>query len=169
VAVIKVFRDIDELLTLESAASKQGRRISESDLSIIKKGAFVIKGKRVEWAGSTSDIPSKFRRAPSVSLKGKTVLPAFVESHTHLVFAGNRADEFEKRNQGMTYQEIAQQGGGILSTMRATREANVAELTKIGQRRADLFIRQGVTTIEAKTGYGLNTESELKILTANQD
>ncbi|HEX4924522.1 MAG TPA: imidazolonepropionase [Bdellovibrionales bacterium] len=167
-ALTKVFKDIDELLTLEGAAKKGGRRVTEDDLGLVRRGALVVSGKRIAWAGSMSDLPRAYRRAPQVSLKGKSVVPAFLECHTHLVFAGNRADEFEKRNQGMSYQEIAQQGGGILSTMRATREASVAELAKLGQKRAELFVRQGVTTIEAKSGYGLNTESELKILAANQ-
>jgi imidazolonepropionase len=164
---IKVFRDIAELLTLSGAAKKQGRKIDREDLSIHHNGALVIKGKKILWAGTQSEMPRIYKKARSISLKGSTVLPAFIESHTHLIFAGNRSEEFEKRNQGVTYQEINEQGGGIRSTMKATREATLSELVKLGQKRVNLFVRQGVTTIEAKTGYGLNTETEFKILSAN--
>lgn len=164
---VKVFKNIDELVTLSGAAAKQGRRVVDADLNVIKNGSFVVQGKKILWAGPTSEIPKKYGKG-GVSLKGHSVVPAFVECHTHMVFAGNRADEFEKRNQGMSYQEIAREGGGILSTMRATRSATVAELARSGQARVDRFVAQGVTTIEAKSGYGLDTKFEFKILEANK-
>ncbi|RYG40595.1 MAG: hypothetical protein EOO01_26990, partial [Chitinophagaceae bacterium] len=91
-------------------------------------------------------------------------LPGFVECHTHLVFAGHRAAEFEMRNQGVSYQEIAKRGGGILSTMKHTREASAKQLAEISQKRVDEFVAQGVTSLEIKSGYGLDLKNELKML-----
>lgn len=97
---------------------------------------------------------------------GRVVMPGFVDAHTHPVFAGTRAGEFEERARGSTYQEIAARGGGIQSTVRATREATLDELVRAGKRYADWFLRTGTTTVEAKSGYGLTLEDELKILRA---
>lgn len=101
---------------------------------------------------------------PSQSLNGKLVTPGFIDSHTHLVFAGNRAGEFEQRLNGVPYQTIAAQGGGILSTVKATRAASEATLLELAVPRANALIRDGVTTIEIKSGYGLTLEDELKML-----
>jgi len=94
------------------------------------------------------------------------VTPGFVDAHTHLIFAGNRANEFEMRCEGMTYQQISERGGGIRSTVRSTRSATESELIAIGRKHADWFLRGGTTTIEAKSGYGLTLEDELKMLRA---
>ena len=98
--------------------------------------------------------------------KGKLVTPGFIDCHTHLIFAGSRADEFEKRLQGVPYQEIAKQGGGILSTVRATREASEQQLTELALPRLDGLIHSGVTSVEVKSGYGLTLNDELKMLRA---
>ncbi|KLN65761.1 imidazolonepropionase [Vibrio sp. VPAP30] len=98
--------------------------------------------------------------------KGKLVTPGFIDCHTHLVFAGSRADEFEKRLQGVPYQEIAKQGGGILSTVRATRQASEQQLTELALPRLDGLIQSGVTSVEVKSGYGLTLNDELKMLRA---
>ncbi|WCP68347.1 imidazolonepropionase [Vibrio tubiashii] len=98
--------------------------------------------------------------------KGKLVTPGFIDCHTHLIFAGSRADEFEKRLQGVPYQEIAKQGGGILSTVRATREASEQQLTELALPRLDGLIQSGVTSVEVKSGYGLTLNDELKMLRA---
>ncbi len=94
------------------------------------------------------------------------VTPGFVDAHTHLIFGGNRANEFEMRCEGMTYQQISERGGGIRSTVKSTRAASEAELVAIGKKHAEWFLRGGTTTVEAKSGYGLSTEEELKILRA---
>jgi len=161
----QVFRGIDTLLTLEGASQKQGRRIQETDLSIIKKAALVEENGKVVWIGLQKSIPKKFaQNSKEINLEGKTVLPGFVECHTHALFAGSRAEEFEMRLQGVSYQEIAKQGGGILSTVKATRKASANDLKKSAEARVQEFIRQGVTTLEIKTGYALNEKDELKSL-----
>lgn len=99
-----------------------------------------------------------------IDLKGALVLPGFIECHTHTVFAGDRGFEMEMKFQGKSYQEIAQAGGGILSTVKATRAASLEELKKLNQKRLQNFIEQGVTTLEVKSGYGLNLETEIKML-----
>lgn len=98
--------------------------------------------------------------------EGRLVTPGFIDCHTHLVFAGSRADEFEQRLKGVPYQEIAKQGGGILSTVRATREASVDQLTELALPRLDGLIRSGVTSVEVKSGYGLTIDDEIKMLRA---
>lgn len=161
--MIKIFEDISELVTLQGAAAKQGRRVKDEDLSIIKDAAIVSDNGTITWVGPRKDLP-KQSDAKHVSLNKRTVMPAFIEPHTHLVFAGDRAQEFEWRMQGQTYQEISAKGGGILSTVKATRAASEAELLKLAQTRANTFAKQGVTLLEVKSGYGLSTESETKIL-----
>lgn len=159
-----VFTDIADCLTLAGAAAKGARRVTEEDLSIVSDAALVTRHGRIAWVGRRADLPAEFSGLPRKSLGGATVLPGLVECHTHLVFAGSRAHEFEWRMQGQTYQEISAKGGGILSTVGATRAATEAELARTAQMRADRFVRQGVTTLEAKSGYGLDLENELKCL-----
>jgi imidazolonepropionase len=161
------------LASLAGAAAKGGRRTLESDLGLLRKAAILEKGGRIVWVGPESRLPKSLvaplgRRTAveEIDLAGRTVLPGFVECHTHLVFSGNRADEFELRNKGAGYQEIADRGGGILATVRPTRAASLDELAHVAQVRANTFVRQGVTTLEAKSGYGLTLASEFKILKA---
>lgn len=166
-----LLKNISTLLTLQGAAQKKGRHISEEDLGILQNASVVIEKDRIAWVGSHKKLPKEFAKKKSLkefNLKGRTVLPGFVECHTHLIFAGDRAAEFEMRNQGVSYQEIAAKGGGILSTMRKTRQASLADLTRWGQKRADHFVSQGVTTLEIKSGYALNLKDELKMLQAAQ-
>lgn len=161
-----LYKNISEILTLAPAAKKSGRRISESDLGILEDAAFVASGNKVVWVGKLKDLPRKFLKGKKklVSLENKVVLPGFVECHTHALFGGSRAHEFEMRNQGATYQEIASQGGGILSTVRATREASDRHLLARLHKHVLEFVRQGVTTLEVKSGYGLNHKEEIRLL-----
>jgi imidazolonepropionase len=168
---IRVFEDIGELLTLDGAERKGGRQVKESDLSSVHDAVMVCVDGRVKWIGRRADFHSELLRpfggerdAESVSLGGRTVLPGFVECHTHLVFAGDRSSEFEWRLQGQTYQEISAKGGGILSTVRETRAASRAVLQGLAQARADVFCRQGVTCLEVKSGYGLDLDTEIRSL-----
>lgn len=166
-----ILRNISTLLTLDGAALKQGRHIQESDLGITSKSAMVVESGRIAWVGPNGKVPKELtkKNLKEYDSKGLTVLPGFVECHTHLIYAGHRADEFELKNQGMTYQEVAARGGGILSTMKHTRSASLADLTASGQKRVDHFVSQGVTTLEAKSGYALNLKDEMKCLKAIQN
>lgn len=165
---MRLFKNIGQLLTLEGAARKGGRHVQEADLSIIENAVIVEKGGLIEFVGSSADFEkSEWRKSGASSvtdLEGATVLPGFVECHTHSVFAGDRSEEFEWRMKGASYKEISDKGGGILSTVKATRAASEAELLEKAQKYIGDFLRQGVTTVEVKSGYGLSLESELKSL-----
>lgn len=137
------------------------------ELSIINDGAMLVSDGRIVKTGTRSEIETLIRTGEGcdvVDAGGRVVLPGFVDAHTHPVFAGTRAGEFEERARGVTYQEIAARGGGIQSTVQATRAASADQLVSAGQRYANWFLRNGTTTIEAKSGYGLTLEDELKIL-----
>ena len=139
------------------------------ELSIIERGAMLITGARITQVGSRAEIDALIGSdCEVIDAGGRVVMPGFVDAHTHPVFAGTRAGEFEERARGATYQEIAVRGGGIQSTVRTTREATLDELITAGKRYADWFLRTGTTTVEAKSGYGLTLEDELKILRAIQ-
>jgi imidazolonepropionase len=136
-------------------------------LSIIEDGALLVRGQQIEAVGRRREIESLITDGCEIVDAGRrVVMPGFVDAHTHPVFAGIRANEFEQRSSGATYREIAARGGGIRSTVRATRNASLSDLVKAGKRYAQWFLRCGTTTIEAKSGYGLTIEDELKILHA---
>ncbi len=159
-----VYKNIKSLLSLREAAKKDGKNLNSLDLSLIEDACLVESKGKIIWIGSQNELPTKYKKVKSVSLKQKTVLPSFVECHTHSVFAGNRSAEFELRQQGVSYQEIAKLGGGIKFTVEQTKKASAQELKKMAQKSADDFLRQGVTTLEVKSGYGLDYENEIKIL-----
>jgi imidazolonepropionase len=138
-----------------------------SELSIIEDGAMMVRGGRIEKTGTRSEIESLVETETEViDASGRVVMPGFVDAHAHPVFAGTRAGEYVQRSQGATYQEIAAGGGGIRSTVRLTRQATLEELVDASKRYSAWFLRNGTTTVEAKSGYGLSTEDELKILRA---
>lgn len=136
-------------------------------LAILEDGALLVRGEYIEAVGRRREIEKLIPTECDVIDAGHRVLmPGFVDAHTHPVFAGIRANEFEQRASGATYREIAARGGGIRTTVRSTRNASQNDLVKMGARYANWFLRNGTTTIEAKSGYGLTTEDELKILRA---
>src|SRR5207253_5615576 len=136
-------------------------------LAIIEDGAMLVHGDYIEAVGRRREIEALITSDCEVVDAGRrVVMPGFVDAHTHPVFAGIRANEFEQRSSGASYREIAAGGGGIRSTVRATRNASLNDLVKVGKRYAEWFLRNGTTTIEAKSGYGLTLEDELKILRA---
>lgn len=156
-----IIKNAKELLTLSSSFG------DESGLGIIPDGAIAIKEGGIFWVGKTGELPKDFilgSEGQEIDATGKVVMPGLIESHTHLIFAGSRENEFEQRIQGLTYLEIAGRGGGILSTVEATRRASFEDLFSFGKRRLDRLLTKGVTTLEAKSGYGLSLEDELKIL-----
>src|SRR5215203_813249 len=137
------------------------------ELAIVAPGALFVRDGLIERVGWTGEIePLIDANTEVVDAGGRVLLPGFVDAHTHPVFAGTRVDEFEERSKGATYQEIAARGGGIQSTVTRTRAARVEDLVQTGRRYANWFLRGGTTTIEAKSGYGLSLEDELKILRA---
>jgi imidazolonepropionase len=153
-----------QLVTLAGPA--RGRSGSElRELGIIRDGALLIEGERIVHAGTSAECAKLCDDETDViDATGCVVLPGFVDAHTHLVFAGNRLDDFEARARGETYEQIAQRGGGIQTTVRATRAASEDQLFAAAKEHADWFLQNGTTTVEAKSGYGLTTEDELKIL-----
>lgn len=155
----------NQLLTLSGDAPKRGA--AQSDLAIIRDGAIAIHGERIIAVGDTLDLLALAdAHTRKMDARGKIVLPGFVDAHTHAVFAGDRANEFEQRLQGATYLEIQKAGGGIMSTVRATRAASRDDLIAQARARLDTMLAHGTTTAEVKTGYGLDTATELKMLDA---
>jgi imidazolonepropionase len=151
------------LVTL--AGPKRPRVGSElSDLGIIRDGGMLIREGKIEIVDSSEEVAKNARDVEIIDAGGRVVLPGFVDAHTHLVFAGNRLDDFERRARGETYEQIAKAGGGIWSTVKKTRAASSEDLFNQAQTHAEWFLRCGTTTIEAKSGYGLTVEDELKIL-----
>ena len=135
------------------------------ELGVIPDGAMLVRNGRIAAVGTRSEIERLVSPDTEiVDARGGVVMPGFVDAHTHPVFAGNRAGEFEMRCEGATYQEISAAGGGILSTVRKTRAASEEELLEAGRRYKWWFLRGGTTTVEAKSGYGLSVEDECKIL-----
>jgi imidazolonepropionase len=131
---------------------------------LIPDGAVVIEGDRIVWAGPRGMIPGPYDTLPPADMGGRLVTPGLIDCHTHIVFGGDRAAEFEMRLNGASYEEVARAGGGILSTVTATRAASEDELLAHALTRADQIIAGGATTIEVKSGYGLTIDDEVKML-----
>ncbi|MGL4308912.1 MAG: imidazolonepropionase [Paracoccaceae bacterium] len=133
---------------------------------LIDRGAVALDGDRIAWVGRECDLPKSLYRDEALDLGGRLVTPGLIDCHTHIVHGGHRAREFEMRLGGATYEEIARSGGGIVSTVAATRAASEDALLRSALPRIDALIAEGVTTIEVKSGYGLNLETELAMLRA---
>lgn len=156
-----IIKNAAELLTLSTSSGE------ESGLGIIRDGAVAVRDGKIFWVGKTDELSKSVvgkQRGKEIDATEKVVMPGLIDSHTHLVFAGSRESEFEQRIQGLSYLEIAERGGGILSTVEATRKASFDELLSLGKKRLNRMLSKGVTTIEAKSGYGLSVQGELKIL-----
>lgn len=130
----------------------------------VENAAFALEDGRFAWVGPEADLPATYGDWASVNLSGQGVIPGLVDSHTHLVWAGSRVAEYVLRSQGADYQQIMAEGGGIMSTVAATQEMSEAGLLMLARRRAGSFIRGGVVAMEIKSGYGLSTEHELRML-----
>ena len=156
-----LIHSVSQLLTMSGGPQ---RGSSLGNLGIVEDGAVLVHGTEIIAVGKSAELRAAHPYEPVLNAKGKVVLPGFVDPHIHLVWAGDRAAEFEMRLQGKTYMEIMAAGGGILSTVRATRQASREALIEQTRARAESVFRHGTTTIEAKTGYGLDTESELRQL-----
>lgn len=158
---------LDELWTVAGPAPRAGRR--QAELTPILDGAIACSGADIIAVGPTSEIRGTLAKAPDLKVvdgRGRSLVPGFVDAHTHVVFAGDRRRELRRRLAGATYAEIAADGGGILSTVRATREASEEDLVAATRGRLAEMLAAGTTTAEAKSGYGLDTETELRMLRA---
>lgn len=158
-----------ELVTLAGGNDRPRVGPALADLGLVADGAVAAAEGQIVAAGPTVRVRDEVRLAPDalvIDASGSVVLPGFVDPHTHLVFAGSRADEFELRLQGATYLEVAAAGGGIIRTVAATRAADEDTLVRLGLARLDRMLRCGTTTAEAKSGYGLSVDDELKQLRA---
>lgn len=153
-----------QLVTCAASAPKRGAAMR--DVGIIADGAVAVADGEIVAVGTTAEITRRCQAHEEISAEGCAVCPAFVDPHTHVVYAGDRLEEFELRIKGATYMEIMAAGGGILSTVQATRAASLDELVAQTRPRLDMMLRLGTTTAEVKTGYGLDTAAELKLLHA---
>jgi imidazolonepropionase len=156
--------NISQLVTLAGPSRPRvGKELR--DPGIVENGTLIVEDGRIAFAGASDELREHIANADNViDAQGRCVTPGFVDAHTHLVFAGNRAAEFEQRIAGATYQQIAAAGGGILRTVALTRAASEDKLLASARRHRDWMLRGGTTTIEAKSGYGLDRETELKML-----
>jgi imidazolonepropionase len=153
-----------KLKTIAVLNALQLATVAGRDLGIIRDGGMLIRDGKIDSVGPSSEIEKRAGKAEIVDATGKVVLPGFVDAHTHLVFAGNRLDDFERRARGESYEQIAAAGGGIWSTVEKTRAASDVDLLDQAKKRAQWFLKCGTTTIEAKSGYGLTVDDEMKIL-----
>ncbi len=142
------------------------RIASQSPQGLIGNGALVAENGRIRWLGAAVDLPDEFRALPTRDLDGRLMTPALIDCHTHLIHAGSRAAEFLLRQQGVSYAEIARQGGGIMATVTATRAEDVESLVAAALPRLDALIGDGVALIEVKSGYGLSIPAEIAMLRA---
>ncbi|MCD6323340.1 MAG: imidazolonepropionase, partial [Clostridiales bacterium] len=161
-----ILTNIYELVTCRGKAPKCGSDMN--DVGIIHNACVVIEGERISAVGSNKDILARYDICDytEINCSGKAVLPGFIDSHTHFVFGGYRNEEFSMRLDGSSYMDIQNAGGGIASTVESTRNASIDELIETGLRRADSMLSFGVTTVEGKSGYGLDSDTEIKQLKA---
>lgn len=156
-------KHIAQLVTVASGGARMRKGGAMNDIGLVTDGGVVVRGGVIEWAGPMGSAPA-VDGLPEFDAAGMVVMPGFVDSHTHMVFAGDRAAEFGMRARGATYQDIARQGGGILSTVRQVRAATKKELKRTASRRLGAMLRHGTTTVEVKSGYGLDPATESRML-----
>ncbi|MGB9696081.1 MAG: imidazolonepropionase [Ignavibacteria bacterium] len=167
-----LLRNITNLLTCHNNSLKPKKGKHQQEIGLIKNGFIWVNNEVIQTLGSEKDLKKLVPRNFSgieIDCTNMTVMPGFIDSHTHLVFAGSREDEYEMRIKGFTYEQIADRGGGIKKTVMMTRLSSEDELKILAQKRLDNFIQYGVTTLEAKSGYGLDFENELKLLKVISD
>ena len=161
---MRVYRNLSQIVTLKGAFDKDGRHLVPADLSLIHDGAIAFDDDKILWVGEDNDLPSEFQGLNSFDGAGFVLTPGLVDSHTHLVFAGNRAREYSDRLNGADYQAIAQKGGGILHTTTKTLASSEDELFQLGVERLERMLSYGIKAVELKSGYALTREGELRLL-----
>lgn len=139
---------------------------SADPYGLINNGAIALSDRKIVWVGPAYDLPGTYKSWPQTNVSKQLITPALIDCHTHIIHAGHRADEFEMRLNGKSYEDISRKGGGIMSTVTLTRGVSVDELIESALPRIDSLIDEGVTTLEIKSGYGLDIDTELKILRA---
>ena len=156
---LKAFRNFDQILTLKAHTKKMVGKLQPKDISILQKASVVCSSNEVLWIGLEKIFHKNMKKQLStLTLKEKVLTPEIVDSHTHLIFGGNRADEYSMRLNGADYQEIAKSGGGILNTMKGTQALSSEELFDISVERINRINSYGIGTIEIKSGYGSLTQ-----------
>lgn len=156
-------KNISEMHTLQGPERpRKGEEMK--DTGMIENGALAVEEERIIEVGDSTELENKYEAEEVIDASGKTVIPGFVDPHTHLVYAGSREDELQMKIKGKSYMEILEEGGGILSTVRSTRDATKEELKKQSVKRLNSMLESGTTTVEAKSGYGLDKENEIKSL-----
>ena len=165
-----MIKNAAELVTPIGRSARGGRAMGE--LRIVQDGAVLCRDDKILAVGTTAEVKNTlaelttdFSSIEQIDAEGKTVLPGYIDPHTHFIFGGYRQDEFQMRLQGATYMEIMEAGGGIAATNRATHEATEEQLYEAGLLRLNRMLELGITTVEGKTGYGEDTETENKMLT----
>jgi imidazolonepropionase len=159
-----LIHDAKQIVTCSAKGKRYKAGKAQSGIGLIEDAHIYIRNGLIKFVGSELPPSLRKKKVRSIFAGGKVVMPGFIDSHTHLVFAGDRVNEYSMRTTGKTYEEIAKAGGGIINTVNAVREKTFRYLFDIARDRIHNFIRFGVTTLEAKSGYGLDTENELKIL-----
>jgi len=162
---ITVYRNFSQILTLEQAWEKDGRNLIPQDCSIIENATVVFDTQQILWVGKDSKLPKQYQTLPQTNYTGKVLLPELVDSHTHLIFAGDRSKEYAMRLNGADYQEIGKAGGGILNTMHGTNNISDEKLFNLCSQRIEQIYKYGIGTIEIKSGYGLGFEQEYRLST----
>ena len=160
-----LLHNVSQLLTI-AGDGRPKRGAAMRDLGIISQGAVAIRDGEIVAVGPGEEVCAGVQARQTLDAGGRVVMPGFVDPHTHLVWAGSREDEFEMRLQGATYMEIMRAGGGIMSTVRKVRSAGIEQLVDESRARLDRMLAHGTTTAEAKSGYGLTTSDELKMMQA---
>ncbi len=159
--------NIKQLVTVPARGQRVKTLNGMRDIGVIENGAVVIENETIMWVGRMEDLPTQnMKETDILDCRDTIVMPGFVDSHTHLLFAGSREEEFAMRSEGATYQQIAERGGGIINTVTNVRSASKKELKKNARRWLNAMMRQGTTAVEIKSGYGLSMESEITMLEA---
>ncbi len=159
-----ILTHIKQLITVAANCAEVKTGAAMRDIGVINNAAVVITDDRFSWIGTMDNLPSHEPDADVIDCTNRVVMPGFVDAHTHLVFGGSRENEVALRSAGATYQQIAESGGGIISTVRSTREASKKDLKKRARAHLNGALRSGTTTIEIKSGYGLDADNEMKML-----